>query len=183
MTIKYRKSIAAIGVAALSLLMTAPSNAATFKQAAGDTPGIIHVVSKVVNDNAGTKLPSDFTFNVKFAGADIAGSAFAGADGTGTTFTVAPGSYVVMVSYVDGYDGVWSGSAQINGQVIVGAGEEITITRTSTDVGVAVTAAGQTTETGGTLPKTSSPWFNLLAVGLLLSAAGAFGLRKSSVFH
>ncbi len=172
MTIKYRKSVAAIGVAALSLLMTTPSSAVD------EAPGIIHVVSKVVNDNSGTKLPSDFTFNVKFAGADITGSPFAGADGAGTTFTVAPGSYVVMVSYVDGYDGAWSGSAQINGQVVIGTGEEITITRTSTDVGVAATEVGQTTETGGTLPKTSSPWFNALAVGLLLSAAGALGLRK-----
>ncbi len=174
MTIRYRKSIAVAGAVALSLLVVAPSNAV------GEATATIHVVSKVVNDNSGAKLPSDFTFNVKFGGADIAGSPFTGTDGVGTTFTVAPGSYVVMVSYVDGYDGAWSGSAQINGQVIVGAGEEVTITRTSTDVGVAIVEDGQTTETGGTLPKTSSPWFNALAVGLLLSAAGVVGIRKFS---
>ena len=172
MTIKYAKSLAAAGAVALSLFVVAPSNAVE------ETPATIHVVSQVVNDNLGTKLASDFTFSVKFGGADIAGSPFAGADGAGTTFTVAPGSYVVMVNYVDGYDGVWSGSEHINGQVVIGAGEEVTIVRTSSDFGVAVVDDGQTTETGGTLPKTSSPWFNALGVGLLLSAVGTIGLRK-----
>ncbi len=56
MTMRYRKSIAVAGAVALSLLVVAPSNAV------GEATATIHVVSKVVNDNSGAKLPSDFTF-------------------------------------------------------------------------------------------------------------------------
>ena len=34
------------------------------------------------------------------------------------------------------------------------------------------------TEDGGTLPVTSTPWFNLLGFGVLLSLAGVFGIRR-----
>jgi len=37
------------------------------------------------------------------------------------------------------------------------------------------------TEDGGLLPATSTNWFNLLALGFLLSAAGAYSFRKNSV--
>ena len=37
------------------------------------------------------------------------------------------------------------------------------------------------TDDGGLLPATSTNWFNLLALGFLLSAAGAYSFRKNSV--
>ncbi len=205
MAIKYRKSLAIIGTAFLTLFVLAPSHGASTPKGSSvgsvETMGTIHVVSKVINDNTGTKLPGDFIFNVKHWGTDVVGSPFAGVDGAGVTFVVVPGSYVVSTPVIDGYLGSWSGEGIVAGFVLIEAGQVITITRTSEDVGpfgpyetyvpIEIPTTGNggdnpttddpTTENGGTLPNTSSPWFNAIAAGLLLSAVGAFGLRKSRV--
>ena len=208
MAVKYRKSLAILGSALLAILgsafltlvVIAPSQAASSQinsnASSIETKGTIRVVSKVVNDNIGTKLPSDFTFTVKHWGTEVVGSPFAGVDGAGVKFVVEPGSYVVSTPVIDGYLGSWSGEGIVAGFVLIKAGEVITITRTSEDVGpfgpydtyvpIDIPAdenggTDPTTENGGTLPNTSSPWFNAIAAGLLLSAAGAFGIRKSRV--
>jgi hypothetical protein len=41
--------------------------------------GTIHVLSRVINDNLGTKFPTDFTFYLKHWGTDVVGSPFIGA--------------------------------------------------------------------------------------------------------
>lgn len=209
MTMKYKKSLAIIGAAFLTLFVLAPSHAASTQKGSTvgsvETMGRINVINSVVNDNGGTKLPSDFIFTVKHWGTDVTGSPFVGANGSGTSFTLAPGSYVVSTPVIDGYLGSWSGVGIENGFIYLQAGQVVTITRNSADVGpfgpyetyvpidVPTTDNGgetptadnggetSTTEDGGTLPNTSSPWFNALVAGLLISAAGAFGLRKSRV--
>lgn len=180
MRINSRKSLALLGAVVITGLLVTPSNAA-----APAATGTIHVISKVVNDNLGTDTPSNFIFNVKHWGTDVVGSPFMGADGAGVTFILPVGSYVVSTALVPGYGGSWSGVGIENGHIMLQAGQDVTIIRTSSDVGVFVEPVVETppTVTGGTLPTTSTPWFNLLAIGLLVSAAGAFGLRKSSIFN
>lgn len=178
MTIKYRRSIALAGIAAITAIITAPPSAV----AAEPTTGTIHVVSIIQNDNMGNKMASDFIFTLRRTGSDVKGSPFVGAVGAGVTFVLAPGSYVVSTPVVDGYSGTWSGVGVVNGHIVLEADQEVTITRTFTDSGMAsgaVTPPATTTENGGALPATSSPWFNTLAIGLLLFAVGALGIRKS----
>jgi hypothetical protein len=182
MTIKYSKSISIAGAVALSLMMVAPAQAedpvvpvATTSVA---TTGTIHILSRVVNDNLGTKFPTDFMFNLKHWGTDVVGSPFIGAGNIGTTFVVEAGSYVVSSPIVEGYNGVWYNGGITNGFIQLAAGDEVTIVRINDDAGLAevVIVDEPTTEDGGTLPGTASPWFNALAAGLLISAAGALGL-------
>ena len=200
MSMKYKKSLAIIGAAFLTLFVLTPSQAATTQSGSSvgslETMGTINVINTVINDNGGTKLPSDFIFTVKHWGTDVVGSPFVGANGAGVSFRLAPGSYVVSTPVIDGYLGSWSGEGTVAGLVMLEAGQVVTITRTSEDVGpfgpydtyvpIDIPAdenggSTPTTENGGTLPNTSSPWFNAIAAGLLLSAAGAFGIRKSRV--
>ena len=184
MTIKYSKSLALAGVLALTAMMVAPSQAedpvvpvATTSVA---TTGTIHILSRVVNDNLGTKFPTDFVFNLKHWGTDVTGSPFIGAGNIGTTFVVEAGTYVVSTPVVDGYNGVWYNNGITNGFIDLAAGDEITIVRISDDAGLAdvVVVEEPTTENGGSLPNTATPWFNALAAGMLLSALGAIGVRK-----
>lgn len=186
MRIKYTKRLAFAGVIVLSTLMVAPSNASdpvVPAAAASPATGTIRVVSLVVNDNLGSKSASDFQFSVAHWGTPVVGSPFAGVGSTGFALNLAPGTYVVSTPVIDGYNGLWSGVGIENGFIDLQAGQDITIIRTSNDVGPsdAVVVAPETpaTEDGGTLPATSSPWFNALAAALLVSAAGTIGLRKS----
>ena len=187
MTIKYSKSIAIAGVFALSMMMVAPAQAedpvVPVATTSVVTTGTIHILSRVVNDNLGTKFPTDFMFNLKHWGADVVGSPFIGAGNIGTTFVVEAGSYVVSSPIVEGYNGVWYNGAITNGFIQLAAGDEVTIVRINDDAGLAdvVVVDEPTTEDGGTLPGTASPWFNALAVGLLISAAGAMGFRRLAI--
>lgn len=201
MSMKYKKSLAIIGAAFLTLFVITPSQAATTQNDSNvssvETMGTINVINTVINDNGGTKLPSDFIFSVKHWGTEVVGSTFVGANGSGVSFRLAPGSYVVHTPVIDGYLGSWSGGTAA-GLVMLEAGQVVTITRTSEDIGpfgpyemyepianptTENDGSTPTTENGGTLPNTSSPWFNTIAAGLLISAAGVFGLRKSRVLN
>lgn len=155
-------------------------------------PGIIHVVNIVVNDNLGTKTAADFEFTIKHFGTNIEASPFNITDVDGKYFTLEPGTYVVAAIATDGYLGDWSGVGIENGFIDLQPGQNITITRNTYDVGIAASAnptveptldptVDPMTEDGGTLPATSSNLFNALALGLLLSAAGALGFRKNSL--
>ncbi len=189
MTIKYSKVLAITGVALLTSMMVAPSHAedpvVPVATTAVSTMGTIQVISQVNNDNDGTKLPADFTFNVKHFGTDVLGSPFLGTGSFGTTFIVEAGTYVISTPIVDGYDGTWSGIDITNGFVDLQAGQNVTIIRTFNDNGTApVVVVGEpTTENGGVLPNTATPWFNFLLVGSLVAAAGSFGIRKSINLH
>ena len=146
------------------------------------TTGTITVIQEVVNDNVGTNVAGDFSMYVKHFGVDVVGSPFVAMSGVGTTFTLEPGTYVVSQEIISGYDGTWSGVGVDNGFIDLQAGQQITITRTLNDNGKAVVIE-PTTEDGGLLPNTASPWFNALAVGLLISIAGAFGFSRRTKVH
>ena len=177
MKLKIKRSLAIGTILAVSTLITAPLASAVDPV----TTGTIHVLSRVVNDNLGTKYPTDFTFNLKHWGTDVVGSPFIGAGNLGTTFVVEPGSYVVSTPVIEGYNGVWYNGVITNGFIDLQAGDEVTIVRISDDVGIAdvVVVDEPTTEDGGLLPNTATPLFNYLLIGTLVAAAGALGLRKS----
>ena len=184
MTIKYRKVLVIAAATTLGLLMVAPAQASSSGNgltfASVETMGTIHVINVVINDNAGIKMPGDFPMTVKHAGTDVEGSPFMPMDGASVTFVLEAGTYVVSQEAVVGYTGSWSGVGITNGLIDLQAGQEITITRTVNDDGVAEVVE-PVTETGGTLPTTATPWFNALAVALLIAGAGVVGMRRDVV--
>ena len=183
MTIKYSKTLAWATTIALTSLMMSPAMAEdpvvpVVTTSVAET-GTIHVLSRVINDNLGTKYPTDFMFNLKHWGTDVVGSPFIGAGNIGTTFVVAPGTYVVSSPIVDGYYGVWYNEGVTNGFIDLQAGDVVTIVRIHNDAGIAdVVVEETTTEDGGLLPNTATPWYNYLIVGSLITAAGVLGFRK-----
>jgi hypothetical protein len=183
MTIKYSKSLALATAIALTSLTMSPALAEdpvvpVVTTSVAET-GTIHVLSRVINDNLGTKFPTDFIFNLKHWGTDVAGSPFIGAGNIGTTFVVAPGTYVVSSPIVDGYYGSWYNEGIANGFIDLQAGDVVTIVRIHNDAGIAdVVVEETTTEDGGLLPNTATPWYNYLIVGSLITAAGVLGFRK-----
>ena len=158
------------------------------------TTGIIHVVKVVNNVYGGNAKPGDFMISLRHHGIDVVGSPAPGVDGAGRTYIVAPGTYVVgepdsvtFPNYIDFF--------KINGQdtqnIVLAAGESITVTQTNTELpplNAVVTPPADTppppppTVTGGKLPKTGSPWYNFLLLGVVgMALSGALmGLRKSS---
>jgi len=185
-----------------AVVVTAEETTAVVTTAEIATTGTIYVENIVTNDNLGTKTAADFEFSIAHFGAYIAGSPFRVTETSGTHFVLAPGTYVISVDSVDGYLGTWSGEGVTNGFVDLKAGQEITFIRNTYDNGVAEVVyptvdpitpcdpAGPNyqdgtcnfvTEDGGSLPVTGTNWFNALALGLLLSAAGAIAFRKSSL--
>jgi hypothetical protein len=183
MTIKYSKSLALATAIALTSLTMSPALAEDPVVPVATTSvaetGTIHVLSRVINDNLGTKFPTDFMFNLKHFGTDVVGSPFVGAGNIGTTFVVAPGTYVVSSPIVDGYYGSWYNEGITNGFINLQAGDVVTIVRIHNDNGIADVVIEQpATEDGGLLPNTATPWYNYLIVGSLITAAGALGFRK-----
>lgn len=192
---KSLQKVSLIGVATLGLLMMAPTVASA---APGDAT--LHVIVNVINDDGGTAVPADFTMHIRYLMKEVTGSPFPGASGAGTTFTLSPGSYLITEndSPVSGgyvtYYGNYSGTNINEGFVTLAAGEVVTITRTENDwpaAGPAVeppvvtpvpTPEVTPTETGGTLPTTSSPWYNMLAIsfGLVLLGGVGFKTRKAA---
>jgi LPXTG-motif cell wall-anchored protein len=171
-----------------AVVVTAEETTAVVTTAEIATTGTIYVENIVTNDNLGTKTSADFEFSIAHFGADVAGSPFRVTETSRTHFVLAPGTYVVSVDSVDGYLGTWSGEGVTNGFINLKAGQEITFIRNTNDVGTASPVyqvieptPDPVTEDGGILPTTGTNWFNALALGLLLSAAGALAFRKSSL--
>ena len=183
MTIKYSKSLALATAIALTSLTMSPALAEDPVVPVTTTSvvetGTIHVLSRVINDNLGTKFPTDFMFNLKHWGTDVVGSPFVGAGNIGKTFVVAPGTYVVSSPIVEGYYGSWYNDGIANGFIDLQAGDVVTIVRIHNDNGIAdIVVEEPATEDGGLLPNTATPWYNYLIVGSLITAAGALGFRK-----
>ncbi len=193
--IRTLKKISALGVLGLGLLMMSPSSAL-----AADAPATLHVIVNVINDDGGTAVPSDFTLHIRHLMKEVAGSPFPGASGAGTTFTLPAGSYLITddnVPIVNGYVsyyGKYTQGGTVDGFVTLAAGQSLTITRTENDWPAAGPAVVQpaanpipgtptttpvvpVTQTGGQLPKTSSPWYNLLAISFGFVLLGSIGFR------
>jgi len=194
------KKIATLGVLGLGLLVMTPSSAL-----AADAPATLHVIVKVINDDGGTAVPSDFTMHIRYLMNEVTGSPFPGASGAGTTFTLPAGSYLITENdvpvsggYVT-YYGNYSEGGIVDGFVTLAAGQSLTITRTENDWPAAGPAVDQpvanpipgtpdpgttvptpvvpATQAGGQLPKTSSPWYNMLAISFGFVLLGSIGFR------
>jgi len=159
----------------------------------------LHVVKVVINNFGGTAIASDFTLHVTLHGVDVAGSPAAGMGAPGTTYTLAAGNYIVTEDPVAGYTGAFTGDGGITtGFVSLAPGADVTITRTNTQTAVAVATPTPTptvapapaptptppaTVTGGKLPKTGSPWYNLLLLGGGLILLGGIGFTSRKVLR
>ena len=174
-----------------------PTDTATATPA---VPGTLHVVKHVVNTYGGTAVASDFTIHVTHNGSEVAGSPAVGADGAGHAYSLAPGTYLISETHVDGYYGTFAstdpalgGNITADGLITLVSGQSATIVRTNYQVAPAyvpvptpsatpapATPPTPVTETGGKLPKTGSPWYNLLALagGLVLLGGVGFGTKK-----
>lgn len=186
------KKMSLVGVAALALLVMAPASST-----AADPTATLHVIVNVINDDGGTAVPADFTMHIRYLMKEVTGSPFPGASGAGTTFTLAPGSYLITEddSPVSGgyvtYYGNYSGTSINEGFVTLAAGDDVTITRTENDwpaAGAVVVTPTPTpiptpapvvtpTQAGGQLPSTSTPWYNMLAIGFGLVLLGSLGFK------
>ena len=197
---KYPKKLVLLGAISLSVLFALPSPAN-----AVEATGTLTIIETVINDNGGTMTPADFTLRIRDLNGDVVGSPFQGKSGVGTTFVLPAGSYLITeedLPYVDGfpqYTSVFAGPAGIDkGYVDLAAGDNITIVRTNNDwpragaAGPVVTPApipvtpatpAPTTVTGGALPKTASPWYNMLLVGFGLVLLGGLGFKTRKVLN
>lgn len=190
------RSLSLIGAVALSVLFMSPP----VSQAA-DAPATLHVVETVINDDGGTAVPADFIIHVRYLMHEVAGSPAPGVAAPGQTYTLPAGSYLITedaLPYTSGYP-TYNNYFSINGVVVTGfvtlsPGDDVTITSTSNDwpAGHPVAVAPApvvpvtptpTTVTGGTLPTTSSPWFNLLAIGFGMVLVGTIGLKNRKIFN
>jgi hypothetical protein len=156
------------------------------------TTATIHVIKIVKNTYGGTAVPGDFQLSLRHWGVDVAGSPAVGMAAPGRVYIVAPGTYVV--GEVDGplfskYINSFDIQGQVTNFIDVKAGDDLTVIQTNTELppltapvtpGTPVPTPPPT-QTGGTLPKTATPWFNLLlaGVGAMVLSGFVFGLKRS----
>lgn len=95
-------------------------------------PTTLRVIKAVVNTGGGTKVPSDFTLNVKLAGVDVSGSPAVGTSTPGLSYSLAAGTYVVSEVADASYTSVISGNCNAGGSVTLAVGDNKTCTITNT---------------------------------------------------
>ena len=156
------------------------------------TKGTINVITIVNNTYGGTATPADFTLALRHHAVDVLGSPAMGMATPGRSYLVNPGTYVLtqavntmFPNYIQSFDIVGKSTQTI----VLAPGQSITITETNNQL-PPLTAPGTEptppplppTETGGTLPKTGSPWYNFLLLGVVgMALSGVvLGFRKSS---
>jgi len=164
---------------------------------------ILHVIKHVINDDGRTVVAADFKLHVKTSsGSDVATSPAPGVESPGTTYTLDAGTYVVSEDASAGYSVSYSGDSDSRGNITLASGDNKTVTITNNDIqipfvvtppvavtptvpgGIAGTTtvpggiAGTTTVTGGQLPKASTPLYELLLIGAVLTLVGAVGWRS-----
>ena len=155
------------------------------------TKGTINVITIVNNTYGGTATPGDFTLALRHHAVDVLGSPAVGMAAPGRAYLVNPGTYVLMQEvntmfpdYIQSFDIV----GQSTQTIVLAPGQSITITETNNQLppltapGTEPTPPPPPTVTGGTLPKTGSPWYNFLLLGVVgMALSGAvLGFRKSS---
>ncbi len=109
----------------------------------GPTTATLIVVKNVINNNGGTKAPSDFTLHIS-NGVSSTPSTFNGSAG-GTTVIVAPGTYAVSEDQASGY--AMNESTDCSGSIT--AGETKTCTITNDDVQPQLTVIKQVINDNG----------------------------------
>lgn len=195
---KNLQKLSLVSVIALGFLVLVPTSSFAVDNAT------LNIKVVVINDDGGTATPADFTMHVRYLMKEVPGSPFVGVSDSVTTLSLAPGSYLVTENdvplaggYVT-YYGNYSGTNITDGFVTLAAGEVVTIIRTENDWPAAGPAIDQPvatpipgttvptpvvtpTQSGGQLPATSSPWYNMLVIslGLVLLGIGGLKVRKA----
>lgn len=98
------------------------------------TTGTLHVIKSVINDNAGSSVPSDFSVTVKQDGTNVSGSPAAGEVAPGTSYSLSGGTYVVSEVANSGYTKTYSGDCDANGVVNLATGGDKTCTIINNDI-------------------------------------------------
>ncbi len=165
----------------------------------------LNVIKHVINDNGRTAVAANFNIHVKTSGNDVVESPAPGVESPGTTYTLAAGNYVVSEDTVTGYTVSYSGDSDSNGKITLAPGDHKTVTITNDDIAAVVAPpvvappvvtppvvvtpivtdvkAVSETVTGGQLPKTSTPMYQLLLIGVALTLVGAVGWRSRKRFN
>ncbi len=131
------------------------------------------MIKHVVNNSGRHSTAHDFVVHVRTTGgADVPLSPAAGVEAPGITYTLDPGTYVVGEGTHTGYTVSFSGDSDSGGRVTLAAGEVATVTITNNDTA----PGGSGTETGGEIPKTSTPLYDVLVLGVALMFFGVVGL-------
>ncbi|HEY5560325.1 MAG TPA: ice-binding family protein [Clostridiaceae bacterium] len=139
-------------------------------------PTTLNVIKKVINDDGGKAIASDFKVHLKNLGN---GATVIPSSKYGSTYNLNAGTYVISEDAIPGYTISYKGSNS-NGKITISPGENKTVIVTSNDnspTGIT------TTITGGQLPKTSSHLYELLLIGAVLTMVGALGLRKRKSYE
>lgn len=168
-------------------------------------PGTLIIIKKVVNTWGGTGVASDFMIHVTHNGYEVAGSPVVGNSVSGTSYSLQPGTYLISEGDHAGYYGTFGStdpaitSSIKDGLVDVVSGATVTVIRTNYEIAPAYvptpdpvalpipgTSTGSTTpvtttQSGGTLPRTGSPWYNLLALAAGMVVIGGVGFRTRKV--
>ncbi|MFA4819160.1 MAG: ice-binding family protein [Patescibacteria group bacterium] len=84
------------------------------------SPDLLRVVKKVINDDGGTAVAADFNLHVKFLGTEVTGSPAAGVSSPGRDYWLLGNTYVVSEDARAGYTATFSGDCDANGNVAVG---------------------------------------------------------------
>jgi hypothetical protein len=93
------------------------------------------VIKKVINDNGGNKVASDFMLHIKTLGNDVVASPAPGNE-SGTTYTLDAGNYAISEDASTGYKASYSGDVDSNGNITLVSGDTKTITITNDDIAV-----------------------------------------------
>ena len=145
------------------------------------TPATLHVIKHVINANGGTSVTGDFIVHVKIGGTDVVGSPATGAETPGTAYTLAAGTYTVSENASATYTASYSGDSDASGNITLAPGDNKTVTITNTYIpSTAPITVPVSTVSGGVLPKTATPWYNLLLAGAVLALLGAAGLWRTT---
>lgn len=100
------------------------------------TTGTLTLIKNVVNDNVGTSTASDFHFTITRPDNESFSTSTVGSV-QGVTFTLATGTYAIAEDVTSGYTGAFSGDCNVDGQITVVAGQNVTCTVTNSDDGQA----------------------------------------------
>jgi len=160
--------------------------------------GTVNVIKVVANRYGGTKVAADFIIRIEKLGVEVPESPLIGLGFPGKPVVLPVGTYLFSEVDALGYRGAWTGDITYGGKVIVTKGSHLTVTRTNyddvsyvatsptpvatpSDTPAATPSPEPTTEAGGVLPNTSTPFGNwaLIGAALLITGGLGFAARKS----
>lgn len=160
--------------------------------------GTVRVIKFVDNGHLGKAVASDFMIHVTQFGNEMLGSPNIGLSSPGRVYVLPVGSYFLYEDETPGYWGVWDGDITRGGRVDIIKGSNLVVTRTNFDAYVGPVTAPvptptatpvvtptptpePTTETGGTLPDTSTSYGDQALVGFVLLAVGSVGFATRKI--